>query len=319
MCPVCHSPYHRCPSCTSHGQGSNLHWQQQYCRNFQHTTMPPPLQPYPYQRRWCMYLVQHPAQSPPYPRRTQLCCWCYFMKQFRTCSTICAQPHHLTFFTPSITTGGPQKMIHSSVRARQPHRLAWTHERLLQKRAIALRQAIDNSTWKNYRSALNSYLNFVKLHDLPLKPTPDTLSLFTIYMCHHIKPGSVATYLSGICQQLEPYFPNIHTACNSALVHRTLQGCKRLRATSTTRKRALTLTDLETVINALADSLDYDDILFLAQLLTGFFALFRLGELTYQDDPELCDPCKVTKQMSVRFSDTSFQFFLPGHKADRFF
>ena len=210
-------------------------------------------------------------------------------------------------------------MIHSSVRARQPHRLAWTCERLLRERAIALGQAIDNSTWKNYGSALNSYLNFVKLHDFPLEPTPDTLSLFTVYMCHHIKPGSVATYLSGICQQLEPYFPNIRAARNSALVHRTLQGCKRLRATPTTRKRALTLTDLETVVNALADSLDYDDILFLAQLLTGFFALFRLGELTYPDDPELRDPRKVTKRMSVRFSDTSFQFFLPGHKADRFF
>ena len=210
-------------------------------------------------------------------------------------------------------------MIHSTVRARQPHRPAWTRERLLREHAIALGQAIDNSTWKNYRSALNSYLNFIKLHDFPLEPTPDTLSLFTVYMCHHIKPGSVATYLSGICQQLKPYFPNICAARNSAIVHRTLQGCKRLRAMPTTCKRALTLTDLKTVANALADSIDYDDILFLAQLLTGFFALFRLGELTYPDDPELCDPQKVTKRMSVRFSDTSFQFFLPGHKADRFF
>lgn len=138
-------------------------------------------------------------------------------------------------------------------------------------------------------------------------------------MCHHIKPGSVATYLSGICQQLEPYFPDIRKARNSALVHRTLQGCRRLRGTPTSRKRALTLDDLELVVNALGDSSDYDDILFLAQLLTGFFALFRLGEMTYPDDPQLRDPRKVTKRTSVRFSDLSYQFFLPGHKADRFF
>jgi len=186
-------------------------------------------------------------------------------------------------------------MIQSTIHARQPHRIAWTWEHLLREQAIALGQAINNSTWKNYGSALNSYLNFIKLHDFPLKPTPDTLSLFTVYMCHHIKPSSIATYLSGICQQLEPYFPNIHAAHNSALVHRTLQGCRRLCATPTTRKRALTLADLETVVNTLAGSVDHDDILFLAQLLTGFFALFHLGEMTYPDDPELRDPRKVTK------------------------
>ena len=181
-------------------------------------------------------------------------------------------------------------MISSPIRARQPLRQPWTHERLLRERAITLGQAINNSTWKNYGSALNSYLNFIKLHDFPVKPTPDTLSLFTVYMCHHIKPTSVATYLSGICQQLEPYFPNICSARNSALVHRTLQGCRRLSATPTSRKCALTLGDLETIVNALTDSSDYDNQLFLAQLLTGFFALFRLGEMTYPDDPDLCDP-----------------------------
>ena len=210
-------------------------------------------------------------------------------------------------------------MITSPIRARQPLRQPWTREQLLRERAIALGQAIDNSTWKNYGSALNSYLNFIKLHQFPLEPTSNTLSLFTVYMCHHIKPASITTYLSGICQQLEPYFPQVHSARNSALVHRTLQGCRRLSATPTSHKRALTLADLETVVNALTDSPDYNDQLFLAQLLTGFFTLFRLSEMTYPDDPELRDPRKVTKRNSVRISNDSFQFFLPGHKADTFF
>ena len=164
---------------------------------------------------------------------------------------------------------------------------AWTCERLLREHAIALGQAIDNSTWKNYRSAFNSYLNFIKLHNFLLEPTPNTLSLFTMYMCHHIKPTSIATYLSGICQQLEPYFFQICSAHNSALVHCTLQGCKRLSATPTSHKRTLTLGNLETVVNTLTDSIDYNNRLFLAQLLTGFFTLFHLGEMTYPDDPEL--------------------------------
>jgi hypothetical protein len=211
--------------------------------------------------------------------------------------------HHCTILTPSITAGGLEKMITSPIRAKQPLRQAWTREHLLRERAIALGQAIDNSTWKNYGSALNSYLNFIKLHDFPLEPTPDTLSLFTVYMCHHIKPTSVSTYLSGICQQLEPYFPQVHAARNSALVHHTLQGCRHLSATPTSRKRALTLSDLTNVVNTLSDSSNYDNHLFLTQLLTGFFALFHLGEMTYPDDPELHDP---------RWSRASWQMHTPS-------
>lgn len=138
-------------------------------------------------------------------------------------------------------------MITSHIRARQPLREPWSRERLVRERAIALGQAIDISTWNNYGSALNSYLSFIRMHNLPVEPTADTLSLYTVYMCHHIKPGSVDTYLSGICQQLEPYFPSVRDVRKSRLVHRTLQGCKRLRGTPTTRKRALTIDDLSTV------------------------------------------------------------------------
>jgi len=135
--------------------------------------------------------------------------------------------YHLSY--PLDCRWGTQKMISSSVCSRQPLWQPWTHKHLFWEQAIALGQAIDNSTWKNYGSALNSYLNFVKMHDFPLEPTSETLSLFTIYMSHHIKPNSVATYLSGICQQLEPYFPNIGSTHNSTLVHHTLQGCRHPR------------------------------------------------------------------------------------------
>ena len=145
-------------------------------------------------------------------------------------------------------------MISSTVRSRQPIREVWTRKRLIRERAIALGQAVDNSTWKNYGSALNSYLNFIKMHDYPLEPMPDTLSLFTVYMCHHIKPDSIGTYLSGICHQLEPYFPEVHTSCNSALVHHTLQGCRCLSATPTSHKHALMLGNLEIVVNTLTNS-----------------------------------------------------------------
>ena len=116
-------------------------------------------------------------------------------------------------------------MIQSQTKSRQPARAAWSRDRLLRERAMALGQAIDTSTMKNYSSALNSYLTFVRIHDLPVEPTPDTLSFFTVFMSHHIDPKSVSAYLSGICQQLEPYFPNVHASRHSPLVDKTLKGC----------------------------------------------------------------------------------------------
>ena len=112
-------------------------------------------------------------------------------------------------------------MIDSGIASKQRARLAWTRERLLRERALAMGRAIDTSTWKSYGSALNSYLTFVRMHDFPVEPTADTLSFFTVYMCHHIKPSSVDNYLSGICQQLEPYFPSVHEARKSMICQRT--------------------------------------------------------------------------------------------------
>jgi len=96
-----------------------------------------------------------------------------------------------------------------TIRPRQPKRERWSMERLIHERALALGEAIDLSTKKSYGSALNSYLNFILLHGLPAEPTENTLSLFTVYMSFYIKPDSVDSYLSGIVQQLEPYFPDV--------------------------------------------------------------------------------------------------------------
>ena len=116
-------------------------------------------------------------------------------------------------------------MIQSGIPSRQPVRDAWSRDKLLRERALALGLAIDTSTLKNYSSALNSYLSFVRIHDFPVEPTPDTLSFYAVFMSHHIEPRSVSTYLSGICQQLEPYFPNVRAARQSPLVERTMKGC----------------------------------------------------------------------------------------------
>jgi hypothetical protein len=186
-------------------------------------------------------------------------------------------------------------MILSKIPSRQPTRVGWSREKLLRERALFLGQAIDKSTLKSFSSALNSYLSFVRNHDFPVEPTPDTLSFFTIYMAHHINPHSVVSYLSGICQQLEPYFPGVREAWRSPLVERTLKGCLHAKGVATKCKCALTIPDLQKVISRLQSSSQHDDLIFLAMLLTGFFALMRLGELTFPNDKNLRNWRKITR------------------------
>jgi hypothetical protein len=209
-------------------------------------------------------------------------------------------------------------MIRSATQSRQPTRVAWPRDRLLRECAITLGLAIDTSTLKNYSSALNSYLSFVRIHDFPVEPTPDTLSFYVVFMSHHIEPRSVVTYLSGICQQLEPYFPHVRASRHSPIVERTLKGCLRSRS-ATKRKRALTLSDLSTVVDTLSTSTDHNDLLFTAMLLTGFFALMRLGEMTFPNDTSLQNWRKISKRSTVTVTDDQYGFHLPSHKADRFF
>jgi hypothetical protein len=206
-----------------------------------------------------------------------------------------------------------------SRKARQPTWAAWSMERLIHERALALGHVLDKSTLSNYGSALNSYLNFVTLHELPVEPTPDTLSLYTVYMCHHINPRSVNTYLSGISQQLEANFPAVKEARNSSLVRRTWQGCMRMKGVPTVRKRALTIDDLKLVISRLHKSTHHDDLLFLAMLITGFFALLRLGEMAFPNDSSLQNWKKIVRCNTVKVLQKHYEFLLPGHKADRFF
>ncbi|KAH6902559.1 putative retroelement protein, partial [Coprinopsis sp. MPI-PUGE-AT-0042] len=156
------------------------------------------------------------------------------------------------------------------------------------------------------------------LHHFPEEPTESTFSNYIMFMCDHIKPSSVISYLSGITRFLEPYFPQIRDIRSSKLVCDTIIGCKRLRNVPTSRKDALTTTMLERVMNTPHD--DYDALLFLVLLLVGFHALLRLAELCDPDNRKVLNPAKRVKRSSVKLGDdSSFSFTLPAHKADTFF
>ncbi|KAH9858113.1 hypothetical protein C2E23DRAFT_713780, partial [Lenzites betulinus] len=156
-------------------------------------------------------------------------------------------------------------------------------------------------------------------HSFPIDPTPDTLSLYATFMCHHIEPRSVDSYLSGICSELETFYPTVRAARSSALVSRTLKGFKRLRSKPVVRKRALSRDDLVGAIASFGGSPTYDDKLFIAIITTSFHALLRLGELVWPDNRDLQSYRKLTMRASLKVSASSFEYLLPAHKADAFF
>jgi hypothetical protein len=100
---------------------------------------------------------------------------------------------------------------------------------------------------------------------------------------------------------------------------RTLAGCKLLRGVPTIHNRALTQDDLRRVVDHYKDSHLHDDFLFVSQLLSGFFALHRLGELTTPDDKSLIDHRKITSRSSVQLSNDNYRYLLTSHKGDKIF
>ncbi|EIN05648.1 hypothetical protein PUNSTDRAFT_30536, partial [Punctularia strigosozonata HHB-11173 SS5] len=157
------------------------------------------------------------------------------------------------------------------------------------------------------------------IHNFAIQPTPDTFSFYVVFMCHHIRPKSVDSYLSGICSKLEPFFPDVRTVRRSSLVSRTLDGCKKLKAIATVRKLPLTRAQLRSSRYHYHLSSSHDNKLFLAILFTAFNGLLRIGELVWPDRQYLQDWRKVIMRHSVMTYTRGYEFLLPAHKADRFF
>jgi hypothetical protein len=184
-----------------------------------------------------------------------------------------------------------------------------------------MHHSLDRSSRRSYSSALNSYIAFCDLHNLPLDPTPDTLSFYTAFMCSHIEPRSVRNYLSGVCSALETVFPNVREHRRHILVTRTLQGGLRLFSNPTRRREPLSTEHLLLAVSLHPHPCSHDDLLFLTLLFTGFRGLLRLGELTLPDPVSLRDDSKLSLRDSVQMLPDlgGFSFWLQTHKVDRSF
>lgn len=203
--------------------------------------------------------------------------------------------------------------------SRQPIWQPWTHDELKRGCVLAVANAVDSSTCQAYRSALNSWIAFANMHHFPFEPNINTLSFFIVYMSHQISPRSVKSYLSGLVQQLEPDLPSICEVWSSRIITKVMHGCLKMRGTEVKRKRALSLQDVAFIIDRFKYSQNHNNFLFLALLVTGFHGLLRFGELTFPDNPAICNWRKVSKHSSLIMCTLEYEFLLPAHKADKFF
>jgi hypothetical protein len=189
---------------------------------------------------------------------------------------------------------------------------------LLHEHAIALGFTLASSTSASYNSATASYIEFCRLHNIALTPTPDTISLYVVWMSSYIRPLSVDSYLSGICNKLEDDFPDVRNVRHSHLVQWTLAGCKCHFSHPIKRKEPLSHNDLHTAYLRYHESSDHDDKLFLAQLYFGFETLQRLGELVWPDASKLQSYNQVPMHHTVRLDKESVAYSLPLSKTDKF-
>ncbi|KAI0656135.1 hypothetical protein C8Q70DRAFT_899843, partial [Cubamyces menziesii] len=138
-------------------------------------------------------------------------------------------------------------------------------------------------------------------------------------LAQHSTTPTVDIIITGICSELEPFFPTVRSARATPLVTRTMRGFKRLRSKPVVRKRTLTWDDLTRAVASFGNSPTHDDLLFTSILLSGFHALLRLGELVWPDRVELRTVRKLSMCASVKADENMYEYSLPPHKADPFF
>ena len=210
-------------------------------------------------------------------------------------------------------------MSSSDRRPRHEPEVPWSTDALISWRSYYVTSSLAPSSRLSYTSALQSYHRFCRLHQFPTEPTADSLSFYLTYCSHSLRPRTLSSYLSGICSQLEAFYPQVRSLRQSPIVRRTLAGIHRIHGTAARRKRPLLVSDLTLVIDRFGSSLDFDDVLFVAQLLVGFNQLLRLAELCIPDNPQLFDVRLFMKRFQVDVGSDVIHLLLPGHKADKFF
>ncbi|KAF7763527.1 hypothetical protein Agabi119p4_8064 [Agaricus bisporus var. burnettii] len=192
----------------------------------------------------------------------------------------------------------------------------------MQTSGEALSQALAEPTGHDHDIYLRSYLDFCQLYNYPINPTESTLALYMVFIthCEGVAPENLVTYLAAISFRLRPYFPEVERTRKNRYIRAVMRGIKRMIENPVRRKEPITFSQLEDVARLYNnESNSYDDRLFLALLVTGFYGLLRMGELTDPNDPLLINRRKMIRRDSLILTDDSASFVLPACKTGRSF
>ena len=176
--------------------------------------------------------------------------------------------------------------------------------------------ALEKSTVAGYSTGARDYVRFCYLHDLPLDPTPQTLSRYIAFTSLSIASGP--KYLSGARHFLHNFFPNFDDNCASPLVQATIRGSKKVQADPVRRKQPIRIDHLLSFVTAANRSGSYDDLLFATIMSCCFYGCHRSGELILKSKKSI-DWRKIIKRSSLHFSHGYAGYRLPYHKTDPFF
>lgn len=182
--------------------------------------------------------------------------------------------------------------------------------------ALLQSNALDQSTVRGYAIGARDYLRFCLLHHLPLDPTPLTLARYIAYTSQFIASGP--HYLSGVRHYLRDLYPEFDSNRRHPMVKSTIRGSRKFRADPIRRKLPLRTTHLNTFLQVVLHTQQYDDLLFITILSCAFYACHRIGELV-PPAPPLFDWRKIIKRDTLQFSNGRIHYFLPYHKGDPFF
>ena len=176
--------------------------------------------------------------------------------------------------------------------------------------------ALEKSTVGGYSTGARDYLHFCRLHQLPLEPTPQTLSRYIAYTSLSI--GSGPKYLTGVRHFLHDFYPDFDTNRFSPLVQATIRGSKKTRADPVHRKQPLRISHLSAFLDTAHRTQDYDDLLFITIMSCCFYGCHRSGELVLKGKKNV-DWHKIIKRSSLHFSGGYAGYRLPYHKTDPFY
>ncbi|KAF9472079.1 hypothetical protein BDN70DRAFT_769442, partial [Pholiota conissans] len=154
-------------------------------------------------------------------------------------------------------------------------------------------------------------------HQLPLDPTPLTMSRYIAYTSQFI--GSAPKYLTGVRHFLSDIYPDFDVNRAHPLVKATIRGSKKVRADGVHRKLPLRTSHLHAFLLRARTSGSFDDLLFITILACCFYACHRSGELVQKNNRNLFDWRKVIQRDSLTFLDGRAQYHLPYHKGDPFY